>query len=193
MPRKSQPLSYEEREKIRAARAALREQEELAAIDDRETERAIKAGEIPDPDGDESLMDDGDDDDGTDGDDGDYGDDGDDDGDDGDDEDADDEGGDDASRLPRGDDGTDDDDGGDGERSGSEEDAAGHRREGKGADGEAGVAATGLKPSSHKELMALSDPDLAALHKTAVGREPHAKASRETIIRNIKQAQAKKG
>lgn len=179
MPRKKEPLSREEQEKIRAARAALREESELAALEDQETERAIKAGEIPDPDGDESLMDDDD-----------TGGFEDDDGDDETDTDA--EGLDEEEHESDGSGDADDDDGGASEGGSTEKDAPRRRKDRPSGDGEAELASAGGKPAQSPEIDALGDADLAAMHLTVVGREPHPKAERATIIRNIKKAQAQK-
>lgn len=179
MPRKVEPRTQAEQEKIRAARAALREKAELEAAEDRETERMIKAGEIPDPDGDESLMDDDDaggfeDDDGED------------------ETDTDAEGLDEEEHESDGSGDADDDDGGAGEGGSLEQDAPRRRKSRPGSDGEAELASAGGKPAQSPEIETLSDDDLAELHKTVVGREPHPKAVRDTIIRNIKKAQAQK-
>lgn len=188
MPR-SRERTQEEKEAISAARAKLREQDELAASEDREIERAIKAREIPDPDSnaEDFIEEDDDDDDFGAGEDGD-----DEDGDDASSSDADDEGGDDEEHEPGS--GGDNDDA---DVAGSEEEGTGgstRKRPGQG--GENGkrneLASEWDERSRRQNLAGLDDPELAAEHLKVVGRPPHAKAERNTITSNIIKAERPK-
>lgn len=177
MPRKKEPLTRDEREEIKSQRAALREKEELAALEDAETERKIKAGEIPDPD---STHDDfiNEDDDESDGDD---------------DEDESDQGDDDDGDIQSSDGHSDEDDEGDGNSETSGENAGRREGEGEGGDGGERLASTRKQPYKSEDLAALSDEALAAAHLEVVGREPTRGAKKSTLIRNILNAQATKG
>lgn len=179
MPRTKEPRSIEEQNAIRAARAKLREESELAAIEDRKIEEAIRNGEIEDPDSTDADFiydedaDQGDDDDTST-------------------SDADDEDGDDEEHESDSDGDGDAPDGSGGEEEGAGSDAGGDQGEGGEDDEPDGMANEWDERSRRQNLAGLSDAELAAEHNKVVGRPPHARAERSTITNNIIKAERPK-